>query len=184
MGADGSSRGARHRQRRAVGGVRQLPWQTLRNPLAPVRVLTDDQIDHIHHCSLRLLADTGMRVLSDAGARQRFAAAGCAVDDHDGALRPGDRGRDDRRRAVAVHAARPQPGTDLTIGGRNVVFTSVGGPAFANDVERGRRPGTHAEQAEYLRLVQQLDVIHQEGGGPFEAMDLPPRPATSTCAIR
>ena len=59
------------------------------------------------------------------------------------------------------------------IGGRNVVFGSVGGPAFASDVERGRRPGTLVEQAEYLRLIQQLGVIHHEGGGPFEPMDLP-----------
>lgn len=63
---------------------------------------------------------------------------------------------------------------DLIIGGDNVVFTSVGGPAFVSDVERGRRPGTHAEQEEYLRIIQSLGVIHQEGGGPFEAMDLPP----------
>ena len=66
------------------------------------------------------------------------------------------------------------PAHDLTIGGKHVAFTSVGGPAFVNDIERGRRPGTHAEQEEYLRVIQSLGVIHQEGGGPFEAMDLPP----------
>ena len=54
------------------------------------------------------------------------------------------------------------------------MFGSVGGPAFASDVERGRRPGTLAEQAEYLRLIQMLGVVHHEGGGPFEPMDLPP----------
>ena len=67
------------------------------------------------------------------------------------------------------------PAHDLTIGGRNVAFTSVGGPAFVSDAERGRRPGTHAEQQEFLRVVQALGIIHQEGGGPFEAMDLPPQ---------
>jgi trimethylamine--corrinoid protein Co-methyltransferase len=30
-----------------------------------------------------------------------------------------------------------------------------------------------AEQREYLQLIQMLGVVHQEGGGPFEALDLP-----------
>ena len=27
---------------------------------------------------------------------------------------------------------------------------------------------------DYLKLVQSLNIVHQEGGGAFEAMDLPP----------
>ena len=50
----------------------------------------------------------------------------------------------------------------------------MGGPAFCSDVERGRRAGTQADLDEYLALVQSLDIIHQEGGGPFDALDLPP----------
>jgi trimethylamine--corrinoid protein Co-methyltransferase len=52
-------------------------------------------------------------------------------------------------------------------------FSAVGGPAFVSDLDGGRRAGTFAEQCDYLRLIQSLDVIHQEGGGPFEALDLP-----------
>nr|NIR59369.1 methyltransferase [Gammaproteobacteria bacterium] len=33
--------------------------------------------------------------------------------------------------------------------------------------------GTYAEQCDFLRVVQSLDIIHQEGGGGFEALDLP-----------
>ncbi len=43
-----------------------------------------------------------------------------------------------------------------------------------SDLTNGRRPGTAAEQADFLRVVQQLEIVHQEGGGPFEAMDLHP----------
>jgi trimethylamine--corrinoid protein Co-methyltransferase len=114
-----------------------------------------------------------MRVL-DGGARARLATAGCAVDDLIV--------RFDPEMVVATVANAPSqfplrarnPERDLVVGGRNVVFGSVGGPAFASDVERGRRPGTLAEQAEYLRLIQMLGVLHHEGGGPFEPMDLPP----------
>ena len=57
--------------------------------------------------------------------------------------------------------------------GRHLVFGSVGGPAFANDLDRGRRAGSFADFQEYVRLVGTLDVIHQEGGGPIEPNDLP-----------
>jgi trimethylamine--corrinoid protein Co-methyltransferase len=150
-----------------------MPWRSVVNPFEPVRVLSDDQVEQIHLASLQLLATTGMRVL-DGAARQRFAAAGCDVDDVVVRFDP-------EFVAETIAAAPSQftlrarnPEHDLLIGGRNVVFGSVGGPAFANDVERGRRPGTLAEQAEYLRLIQQLGVVHHEGGGPFEPMDLPP----------
>ena len=41
------------------------------------------------------------------------------------------------------------------------------------DLDKGRRDGTYAEQCDFLRVVQSLDVLHQEGGGGFEALDLP-----------
>ncbi len=136
-------------------------------------MLSDDHVEHLHRSSLQLLATSGMRVLHD-GARQRLAAAGCAVDELIV--------RFDPEMVEATVALAPStftlrarnPEHDLVIGGRNVAFTSVGGPAFVSDSVRGRRPGTHAEQQEYLRLIQALGIIHQEGGGPFEAMDLPP----------
>lgn len=136
-------------------------------------MLSDDHVEHLHHSSLHLLATTGMRVLHD-GARQRLAAAGCVVDDLIV--------RFDPEMVEATVALAPSsftlrarnPHHNLVIGGRHVAFTSVGGPAFVSDSVRGRRPGTHAEQQDYLRLIQSLGIIHQEGGGPFEAMDLPP----------
>jgi trimethylamine--corrinoid protein Co-methyltransferase len=65
------------------------------------------------------------------------------------------------------------PAHDLRIGGNRIVFTSVGGPAFCSDLEKGRRPGNYEEMCDYLRIVQSLNIVHQEGGGAFEAMDLP-----------
>jgi len=59
------------------------------------------------------------------------------------------------------------------IGDGHVVFCSVGGPAFVTDVDRGRRPGNHADFLDFVRVIGALDVIHQEGGGPLEPTDLP-----------
>jgi hypothetical protein len=65
------------------------------------------------------------------------------------------------------------PARNVEIGGRNAANSSVGGPAYSSDLDRGRRTGTYADQCDYLKLVQSLNVLHQEGGGPFEAQDLP-----------
>ncbi|MEK7423598.1 MAG: trimethylamine methyltransferase family protein [Actinomycetota bacterium] len=167
------SRTSRSRPRRTAGGIDQLPWCDLINPHAPVEVLTADHVEAIHHASLRLLAGTGMRVLCDR-ARSILAAAGCLTDD--------TMVRFDPDLVEATIATAPQQfmlrarnsAHDLVIGGRHVVFGSVGGPAFCHDLDRGRRPGTAAEQADFIRVVQSLGIVHQEGGGPFEALDLPP----------
>ncbi len=149
------------------------PWRALHNPYEPVRMLSDDHVEHLHHSSLQLLSTSGMRVLHD-GARRLLAEAGCAVDDLIVRFDP-EMVEASVALAPATFTLRARnPAHDLVIGGRNIAFTSVGGPAFVSDVERGRRPGTHAEQQEFLRVVQSLGVVHQEGGGPFEAMDLPP----------
>jgi trimethylamine--corrinoid protein Co-methyltransferase len=162
----------RGRERRSTGGPRPAPWQQLENPYEPVRVLTADHVEHLHTASLHVLATTGMRVL-DAGARQHLSAAGCRVDE--------ERVRFDPDLVEAMIGLAPSsvslrarnPDRDLVLGGRRVVFCSVGGPAFVSDLARGRRGGTAADQEEFLRLIQQLPIIHQEGGGPFEALDLP-----------
>ncbi|MEZ5913563.1 MAG: trimethylamine methyltransferase family protein [Paracoccaceae bacterium] len=72
---------------------------------------------------------------------------------------------------VTLHARNPA--RNVTFGGDLCIYTSVGGPAYVMDNDRGRRDGSFAEMCDYLRLVQVLNVIHQEGGGPFEPMDLP-----------
>ena len=149
-----------------------MPWRRVRNPYEPVRVLSDDHLERIHLASLRLLSDTGMRVL-DPGARERFAAGGCRVADEVVRFDP----------ELVEHALSQAPGRfrlrarnperDLLIGDDHVVFGSVGGPAFVHDVERSRRAGTLDELVEYLRVIQQLDIVHHEGGGSFEPMDRP-----------
>ena len=164
---------ANRRERRTTDHVGVAPFRPLENPYEPVRVLSDDHVEHIHQASLALLRTSGMRVM-DATARRLLGAAGCVMDD--------DIVRFDPEMVDETVALAPSrftlrarnPAHDLTIGGRSVVFGSVGGPAFVSDVRAGRRPGTLAEQQDFLRVVQSLGVVHQEGGGPFEAMDLPP----------
>jgi trimethylamine---corrinoid protein Co-methyltransferase len=144
--------------------------------LEPVRVLSEDQVETIHEASMRLLETTGMRVLHPP-ARRLFESVGAAVDEGSQMVRFD-------RDIIAAHVALApstftlrarHPDKDLAVGGSHVVFNAVGGPAYVSDLDRGRRTGTYAEMCDYLRVIQSLDIIHQEGGGPFEPMDLDPR---------
>jgi trimethylamine--corrinoid protein Co-methyltransferase len=138
-------------------------------------VLSGDQVEAIHEASLRLLSETGVRFLSGE-ARERLQRAGADIDDASQMVRF-DPGMVVEKVALApsefsLRARNPE--RDLTFGGQHVVFSSVGGPAYVSDLEGGRRPGTYADMCDYLRVIQSLNIVHQEGGGPFEPMDLPP----------
>ncbi len=168
-------RRGRARKRRSQVGVRQLPWREVVNPYAPMEVLSDDQVEAIHLASLRLLQEIGVRVLQGE-ARSLLCEAGADVDEAAQMVRFDPAFIEEKVKLAPsefiLHARNPD--RHVKIGGRNIVFTSVGGPAFCNDLDGGRRTGTYEEQCDYLRLVQSLNIVHQEGGGPFEAMDLHP----------
>ena len=115
-----------------------------------------------------------MKVLS-ADARTRYKAAGFTVDDTTEMVRF-DRQGIEQAIATAppsfpLHARNPE--RNLVIGGANAVFSVTGGPVYCMDLENGRRRGTYEEMCNFIRLVQSLNVLHQEGGGGFEALDLP-----------
>ena len=162
------------RPKRIVDEIRQLPWRNVVNPYAAIEVLDEEHVDTIIQSSLQVLETQGMRFLSP-GSRHRLAAAGAHVDESTQMVRF-DRSLVTEKIALApaefgLRARNPQH--NLRIGGNNIVFSSVGGPAFCNDLDKGRRPGTYDEMCDFLRLIQSLNIVHQEGGGAFEAMDLP-----------
>ncbi len=162
------------KQKRVVDAVAQLPWQSISNPYSPTEVLDDDQVEKILDGAYRVLESYGMRFLDDT-ARATLRKEGADVDDASKMVRIG-------REMVETHLSQApsdfllharNPDHNIAVGGNNVCFASIGGPAFVSDLDKGRRPGTYEEMCDYLKLVQSLNIIHQEGGGPFEAMDLP-----------
>lgn len=167
-------RSRRSQNKRSSGGIELLPWRQPVNHHPPLEVLSADQLEQIHTASLDLLENSGMRVMH-AGARQLLANAGADVD-HDTEMVRFDRNLVMEKVALApaeftLHARNPAK--NFKLGGNYLAFTSVGGPAYCNDLDRGRRRGTFDEACDYIRLVQSLDIIHQEGGGPFEPIELP-----------
>ena len=164
------------RKRRSSGAIEQLPWRQPVNSYPPLEVLSADQVEQIHLASLTLLENHGMRIMHQ-DARRMLAEAGADVN-HDTQMVCFDRALVMEKVALApaeftLHARNPAK--NFKMGGNHLAFTSVGGPAYCNDLDRGRRRGTFEEACDYIRLVQSLDIIHQEGGGPFEPIELPPQ---------
>jgi len=154
--------------------IEQLPWRDVVNPYGPTAVLNDEQLERIIDGALTILETQGLRFL-EATSRKQLALEGADVDEDSQMVRF-DRNliKEKLELAPAEFGLRARnPEHNLHIGANHIVFASVGGPAFCSDLDKGRRPGTYEEMCDYLRLVQSLNIVHQEGGGPFEAMDLP-----------
>ena len=164
----------RRRPRRVSGGVQQLPWRTVRNPYQPVEILSEDEVETLHRASLRILAEIGVEVLGDR-AMDLLELAGGRVDRATRNVRL-DPAQVEELVALApptfeLHARNPE--RNVVFGDHHIVFSAVGGPAFVTDIDRGRRPGNHADFLDYIRVIGALDIVHQEGGGPLEPTDLP-----------
>src|SRR5262249_23017281 len=169
-----AARPRRRERANRSAGIRQLPFARVRNPYRPMELLSADQIESIHHASLKLLAEVGVEVMHDE-SRRILRQAGADVDEATQRVRC-DPAMIEAEIAKAPHSftiLTRDPAKSMVLGEGEVVFSSVGGPAFANDLDRGRRAGNSADMRDYIKLVQSLNVIHQEGGGPIEPTDLP-----------
>lgn len=150
-------------------------YRRLTNPFEPLRVLSEDELAHIHDSALSILENDGMRVLLPE-ARRRFAAAGASVDDASETVRL-DRGLVAHALSSApplIEMAAPVPARDVTVGGRHLAVVPVSGPPNASDLDRGRRPGTLRDYREFVMLSQSFDIIHLLGPA-IEPQDVPPQ---------
>ena len=156
---------------RAHTPIQQLPWSQPRLTLEPTRILSDDQLEvdpspfdgssrgHRHGCS------------PSRGARHLGAA---------GALVSGERvriGRDIVDEALKTPPAEftfyaRNPEHNIQLGGNWIAFAPVGGPPNCSDADRGRRPGTLEDNANFIRLAQFFNCIHTAGGGSTDALDI------------
>lgn len=154
----------RPRRRPGTTGSAAAPtpavWQ-LRNPFPPIELFSADRIEAIHEASLTLLEEIGLGILHSE-ARRLYRAAGATVDETDCRVRL------DRHMVMAAVGNAPaivrlharNPAHDVEIGGDALAVTTVAGPPNCSDLERGRRPGTLADLADFMRLAQSFDVIH------------------------
>ena len=163
----------RYRKKRAERFV-QSPWQVVKNRLPPVEVISTDQVERIHLLSLQLLRDIGMRIES-AEARSILGENDCLVDEASQMVKFEPEVIEKMLELVpsefTVRARDPKK--SLTIGGNNIVYCSTTGPAFASDIDRGRRAGNYEDMCDFIKLVHSTNIIHHEGGNGVEPLEMP-----------
>ena len=169
------SRASRNKRASRGGGKMYQPdWAPLKYRIAPTEILSQDQLQSIHRAGLKILSEIGIKVLSSK-ARKAYAEGGFEVVDDNEMVHFDPQGVEQwlQKAPSEFSLTARNPERSLRIGGKNAIFASVGGPAYCMDNSGGRRTGTYAEMCDFMRLVQSLNIIHQEGGGGFEALDLP-----------
>ena len=144
-----------------------------RLPFAPVKAISDDQVEAIHQASLTILSEIGMDFLLPE-ARAILKQAGADVTEgservrFDPALVEAQVGK--APRSFTLHARNPL--RDMEIGGNALAFCSVASAPNAADRDRGRRPGNRADYCNFIRLGQGLEAVHVWGGYPVEPVDV------------
>jgi trimethylamine--corrinoid protein Co-methyltransferase len=162
-------------RRAADAQTRQAPFHQPRRRFPAMEIVSADELEAIHLMSLRVLEEIGMDFL-DPEARRLLAAAGADVAP-DGPRVRFDRGLilDALKTAPAsfrLHARNPAH--DLLFGGDHVIFAQVASAPNCSDLEGGRRPGSHEDFRNLVRLAQSFNILHMTGGYPVEPVDLHP----------
>jgi trimethylamine--corrinoid protein Co-methyltransferase len=163
-------REGRRRRDAASSSLPQRPPGQVRLPFPPMRLVSDDEVETIHHSALRLLEEIGMDVLNPE-ARDLYRSAGAIVE--------GERVRIGREIVDAALKTAPAEFTmycrnrnrDVRMGGNWIAFWPVGGPPNCSDTDRGRRPGTLEDNHNFIRLAQFFNCVSGAGGGSVDALD-------------
>ncbi|MEQ8921487.1 MAG: trimethylamine methyltransferase family protein [Marinovum algicola] len=154
--------------------IPQLPWQQPRNPYPPMQVLSDDQVEAIHHASLRVLEELGIELMS-AKARALFRDAGAEVDEASGVVRLAP----DLVESLIATAPRRftltsrNPDKRLIMGGDHMAFGLVAGPPSVHDRVNGRRSGNMRDYENFTRLAHHFNAIHILGNQVCAPVELP-----------
>ncbi len=149
------------------------PYLNLTNPIRPVELLSEDQIESIHESSLEVLEKIGVKVLSEA-ATKCYEKAGAIIDNKNQVVRIGREivaaALESVSPIVEIHARNPE--RSVKFGEDKLVFATVAGPPHVTDMDRGRRPGSLEAHIEYTKLAQSFDVIGVIGAA-VEPLDVP-----------
>src|SRR5690606_14783357 len=153
----------------------QPPFRQLRNPFAPTKLISDDELESIHLASLRVLKEIGVDVLHDEARR--------IMKNHGADVREGtERVRFDSDVILGLIASCPSeftlharnPAYNVRFGGNNLIFSQMASAPNSSDLDNGRRPGNQADFRNFLKLAQMHNILMTTGGYPVEPVDLHP----------
>jgi len=153
--------------------IEQRPWAQPRLKYAPTAVISEDEVESIHHASLRILHEIGMDFL-DADARKMLVDAGAEVETGTERVHfPAE--LIEQRLAMApssftLHA--PNPERNIVLGGNHIAFGSVASAPNVFSMDGGRRVGNREDYQNLIRLTYMLNCVHFLGGYPVEPIDI------------
>lgn len=155
-------------------GIRQLPPKQLVNRFKPVEPLTEEQVDVIHHASLKLLKEQGIEVLGEM-ALEVFRKAGADVSEEGIVRLDPDLVMEAMSHAPNEFDVVPRnPEKAIRVGGNAINFGLVSGPPNVHDCINGRRAGNLADYKKLVSLGQFFNVIGFFGNQTVATTDLPP----------
>lgn len=152
---------------------RHSDYTRIANTFPRHRIFSDDQVEHIHQTSLRVLRDLGIRVLLPEG-RALFAGAGARVDE-DSQMVFLDPDMVEGLVALAPPEYAMRGGAanrDIPVGGNWITFGPGAGCPNCTDLDEGRRAGTLRDYERFIRLTQSFDIIPKLGPC-VEPQDIP-----------
>lgn len=161
------------RSTRSQSKPEQKPFRQPRLRYAPMDILSSDELESIHQASLDILQEIGVDVIHDQ-AKLIFKNAGAEI------AKGSDRVRFPMGMVDAAIASCPSsfklharnPMHDIIVGGDHLFFTQVASAPNATDIDKGRRPGSHEDYKNLLKLGQSFNIIHANGGYPVEPVDI------------
>jgi trimethylamine---corrinoid protein Co-methyltransferase len=155
-------------------GASLAPLPRLKNPWAPLEILSAEQAERILVAAYRILEELGLEIRS-AAAREIFRASGALVDEETQMVRVG---RDIVQSYMAhaperfvLHARNPE--RHLHVGDNVINFGPVNGAPNISDLENGRRYGDIEAFRNILKLTHSLGILHWQGGIVVEPVDVP-----------
>ena len=153
------------------GGIDQREFAQPVRHTAPVELLSADQIETIHHESLRVLSEIGIKVLHEE-ARQIMSAHGAELCD-DQFVRFAPELINTQIASIpstfTLHARNPAH--SVQFGGDAMMFAMMASAPNSSCLEHGRRTGNAEDYQNFLRLSQMHNIIHVNGGYPVEPID-------------
>jgi trimethylamine--corrinoid protein Co-methyltransferase len=154
-------------------GPSLAPIPRLKNPWAPLEVLTGEQVERILAAAYRVLEEAGLEIRS-APARAIYAQAGALVDESTQMVRLGRELVEAQLKTTperfVLHARNPQ--RHLHVGDNVINFGPVTGAPNIRDNEGGRRYGDLEAFRNILKLTHTLGVLHWQGGIVVEPVDV------------
>ena len=167
------SRRKRHHGVADTSHQRQVSYRNLKNPLIRQPAFSEDRLEAIHQTALRVIEELGIKVLNDE-ARELYKQAGASVDETTQMVKI------DRSLVASAIESAPSEfvmhgataATNVSLGGDNIAFVSVGGAPHISDLDRGKRPATLEDTRNIIRLCEHFDVIHLQSPN-VESQDIP-----------